>query len=144
MRVMIDTNALIRYWGIKIKNKNYNLKSESKRIITEGLNSGSHILFVCSISIIEIWHNLEYDQSSLTSFQTLIKQLYEEDNCRIVELDKEILMNYIALEDENTIKEHDRMIVASAITYDCDTILSSDHEIHKFSQNSQLISNVIG
>jgi predicted nucleic acid-binding protein len=136
MRVMIDTNALIRYLGIELEKPQEDLSQKAREIISLGLQYGENVLFLSSISFLEIWSNLPKinEYSHLENFRSLTNQLYVMDNLRIVALDNEILFHYSKLEHPDILKEHDRIIYSTAITFDCDAILTADQSIRTFNK----------
>jgi predicted nucleic acid-binding protein len=137
-RVIIDTNALIRYLGIEIDNNQINLTTDARKIINDGLNSGSHILFLNAISLIEIWSNLPFssDQSISDSFRLSVHQLYSEPNLRVISLDVDTLKQYSALQQSSLLREHDKIIYASGMVFECDTLITVDGDVKEFNRSN--------
>ena len=137
-RVIIDTNALIRFLGLETKNERRdNQLSEDGRAIIRKCFSGEWPLFLCSISLIEVWANLTESNNIKENLIQVVKELYENENLRVVPLSKQTIDNYIKIYNDGSIKEHDKIIFASAIEWDCDLIITSDKEIIEYCKKNQ-------
>jgi predicted nucleic acid-binding protein len=138
VRAMIDTNALIRYLGIEFQSgTDRPLDKVAHKVISDGLNTGLHTLFLNSISFIEIWANLpeDFSEANRAMFKQAVKELYNAEFLRVAPIDSEILEKYTQLDfQDDKVKEHDRIILASAVTYGCDSIITCDHSIIELSK----------
>ena len=139
-RVMIDTNAIIRYLGVRLKKENPKISIEAKRILDKGFGGIQYTLFLSSISILEMWSNLEKNNNSLKDFQTLVKQLYESSYIRVTDLTSETLSQYNSLgeykggDGHGELRERDRIIYATSQEFECDIIISSDISVKSYAE----------
>lgn len=132
-RAVIDTNALIRYLGIELQSgTDRPLDKAAHQVISDGLNTGLHTLFINSVSFIEIWANLpvDFSEANRAKFKQTVKELYNAEFLRVTPIDSEILEKYTQLNfNDDHVKEHDRIILATAVTYGCDSIITCDNSI---------------
>lgn len=128
-RIAADTNALVRYLGYDMRNSSLVSSSQATKIFDD-IFRGEGNLFVSVISLVEIWAKLSHTPEAKLKFQVANKLLESQFNVRIVEMDFDILKRYSAIQNVPDIKEYDRIVVATAMEFQCDTLITSDGIIH--------------
>jgi len=129
-RIIIDTNALIRYLGIEMNSetKEKALSKSGRDLISSAL-SGNFPLFLSSLSIIEIWANIENSSEAKENLCQVVRELYQEENLLVVPFSRQTLDKYLEIDVDSGIKENDKIIFACGLEYECDTIITSDDSI---------------
>lgn len=143
-RVIIDTNALIRYLGIGMNSgTNEKVLSKSGRDLISSALSGNFPIFLSSLSIIEIWANIENSTEAKENLCQVVRELYQEENLLVVPFSKQTLEKYLEIDVDSGIKENDKIIFACGLEYECDTIITSDGSIIDYCERKKHSIQVI-
>jgi predicted nucleic acid-binding protein len=137
-RILVDTNALIRYLGIEMNSGTSEkaLSQKGRTLITSALN-GHFPLFLSSLSIIEIWSNIENSIEAKEKLCQVVRELYQEENILVVPFSRQTLDKYLEIDIDSGIKENDKIIFACGLEYECDTIITSDGSIIDYCQRKK-------
>lgn len=133
-KVAADTNALVRFLGYDMISNNASASSQAMKLF-DSIFSGEHFLYISAISFVEIWARIKQTDEAVNKFSSVNVLLGAQENVKIVRLGMDIIEAYSKLQAIPNIKEHDRIIVATAIEYECDTLITSDEVIHNNSHH---------
>ncbi len=118
--------------------------STSAISLMTAVENGESQLVICSLSLIEIWAAMEQTEESLARLRSFYKFLSELPNVRIVGLDSSLLKKYDSIQDTATIQEHDRIIYAAGLEYECDFLISTDQSIKRYNSHGYDSIKVVG
>jgi len=111
------------------------LSLKAKQFLEKAQNNKA-ALFISSLSILEIWSNVEYSETSPAILINFLKLLKSFDTIRIVDISDDLMPVYAELLDNKYLLEHDRIIYATAISFDCKVFITTDEDILKYNEIS--------
>lgn len=143
-RFVLDTTSLISYYSVIFKRKSQ-ISENAIKIINRAFIENSNVLIVVpSICFVEI-----FDKFCLNE-EDLMKIRYEVfipikmcPNIEIREIGKDVLKNFITLDDDIVnLENHDKIILSTAIELDAH-LITSDEKISKYVRKTRIIKPII-
>lgn len=142
--MVIDTTALISYFHWVFE-KPPQISDAAIKIITRAFQSESDvILSIPSIVLVEIFDKwVREDEFRAKFVSEVLGSLSQYPNIEIKAIDKEVLQNFIKLDDEIVnLENHDKLILASAMMLGW-SLITSDEKIHKYVRKHPVIPELI-
>ncbi len=140
---VVDTCALISYFNEIIGNgASISISQESIDLIDKAFYSKEIKLIFPSTVFIEIfkkWYRTDEDAARITS--EVYHNIKNRENMEIQPFDKEILENFISInniESKHNFDNHDKQILAAAITMQC-PLITSDQRIIRYNERNNVI-----
>lgn len=142
--VVIDTTALISYFDWVFE-KPSQISDSAIKLIARAFQSESDVvLSIPSIVLVEIFDKWVHDDEFRAKFVSeVLGQILQYPNIEIKTIDKEVLQNFIKLDDEVVnLENHDKLILASAMMLGW-ALITSDEKISKYVRKHHVIPEVI-
>ncbi len=86
---------------------------------------------------------MEQTDESLARLLWFYRFLSGLPNVRIVGLEPSLLIKYSSIADIDTIKEHDRIIYAAGLEYECHYLISTDESLKRYNSGGQDTMQVV-
>lgn len=143
---VVDTCALISYFSEHFENADVSVSNNCLEIIDNAFFSSDIKLIFPSTIFIEIfkkWFKSEEQRERIN--MEVYYRIKTQENMEIQPLDKEILANFISITDiesNHNFDNHDKQILAAAITMNC-PLLSSDKRIIRYNKRKNVIPEII-
>jgi predicted nucleic acid-binding protein len=141
---VVDTSALISCFPLIFKRK-AQISNTAIRIIERALQNDLSIrLSIPSIVFVEIYEKWFTDEEISAKIRgEIYGYIIDRDNIEIKSIEKEVLEKFITLHDGKVkIDNHDKIILASAMTLNC-PLITSDTKLIKYVRNHRVIPGVI-
>lgn len=142
--VVIDTTALISYFDWVFE-KPSQISDSAIKILKRAFQSESDvILSVPSVVLVEIFDKwVRNDEFRAKFVSEVLETLLQYPNIEIKTIDKEVLQNFIKLDDEKVnLENHDKLILASAMMLGW-PLITSDEKICKYVRKHPVIPEII-
>ncbi|GEQ86423.1 hypothetical protein ULMS_19310 [Patiriisocius marinistellae] len=142
---VVDTCALISYFNTSFIGSQVSISQESLDIIDLAFHSNDVKLIFPATVFIEIFKKWF---TTLEEIERIKAEVYnviaEKENMEIQPFDLEILENFldiIDIEKKHKFDNHDKQILASAMTMQC-PLITSDQRIDRYNKRKKVIPNV--
>lgn len=142
--MVIDTTALISYFDWVFE-KPSQISDSAIKILKRAFQSESDvILSVPSVVLVEIFDKwVRNDEFRAKFVSEVLETLLQYPNIEIKTIDKEVLQNFIKLDDEKVnLENHDKLILASAMMLGW-PLITSDEKICKYVRKHPVIPEII-
>jgi predicted nucleic acid-binding protein len=140
-KYVVDTCALISYFS-DIFNEPSKISPASLKIIDDAFYVKEIKLIFPATVFIEIFKKWFVTEEAAEKIKTEIYyRIKSQENMEIQPFDKEILENFILITDiekKYNFDNHDKQILAAAMTMDC-PLISSDHRIKRYNKRKNVI-----
>ncbi len=140
---VVDTCAIISYFKDVLQQGATNsISEESLGIIDNAFVYNENKLIFPVVTFIELydkWFNTIEDASRI--YSEIYLRIYNQENMEIQPLDKEILENFAKITDiepNHKFDNHDKQVLASAMTMQC-TLITSDGPIIRYNEKKSVI-----
>ena len=139
---VVDTCALISYFHQYLDGSTVSISEASLSIIDKAFYSDEINLIFPSTVFIEIfkkWFKTEEDVARIKS--EIYLRIRERENMEIQPFDKEVFENFMSIKDiepNHNFDNHDKQILAAAMTMQC-PLITSDHRIIRYNNKKNVI-----
>lgn len=139
---VVDTCALISYFQPYLKGSDVSISEESLSIIDKAFYSNEINLIIPSTVFIEIfkkWFKTEEDAARIRT--EIYHRISERENMEIQPFDKEILGNFLRIVDiepNQNFDNHDKQILAAAMTMEC-PLITSDTRLIRYNKRKNVV-----
>lgn len=144
---VVDTCAMISYFKDVLKQgATSSISQESLEIIDTAFNSNEVKLIFPAVTFIELfdkWFNTPEDSSRI--YSEVYLRIYNRENMEIQPFDLEILENFIQITDiepNHNFDNHDKQVLASAMTMEC-SLISSDGPLKRYNSRKKVIPAIL-
>ncbi|MBU2929274.1 PIN domain-containing protein [Winogradskyella psychrotolerans] len=143
---VVDTCALISYFSKILIGSNISISKESIEIIDSAFYSTEINLIFPSTVFIELfkkWFRTEEDAERIKT--EIYLRIFERENMEIQPFDKEVLENFIKIKDiepKYNFDNHDKQILAAAMTMEC-ALITSDTKIIRYNKRKNVIPYIL-
>lgn len=142
---VVDTCGLISFYK-NIFNEKSTISEKSLEIIAKAFNDKSIQLIFPNIVFIELFRlYFKTDEMAKKIKYEIFIKISEQENMEIRSLDKEILENFIQITDiesGHNFDNHDKQILATAMTMQC-PLITSDSRIKRYNYRKHVIPLVL-
>ncbi|MFT3747220.1 MAG: PIN domain-containing protein [Agriterribacter sp.] len=138
---VLDTCAIISYFN-QVFLENSTISGKTLSIMKRAFDSGVGKMIIPSIVFIELYY-LFADNREMTKriYYDVFYKIKELDNFHIHSLDKEVLNEFISIDnflDNEKFDNHDKQILATAIVMNC-TLITSDSRIKAYNDRRKKV-----
>lgn len=143
---VVDTSAVISYFADLLKGSDVSVSKTSLDIIDKGFYSNDVKLIFPVTVFIELfkkWFRTEEDAERIKT--EIYFRISERENMEIQPFDKEILENFTAIidiEPNHNFDNHDKQILAAAITMNC-SLITSDKNVIRYNNRKKVIAKIL-
>ncbi len=139
---VVDSCALISYFKDILVGANVSISDDSLKLIDEGFYSPDIKLIFPVVTFIELfekWFKTEEDSKRI--YSEIYLKIFNQENMEIQPLDKEILENFALITDiesNHNFDNHDKQVLAAAMTMQC-PLITSDRPLIRYNQRKKVI-----
>ena len=139
---VVDTCALISYFHNVLTGSDISVSDESLEIIDTAFNSLEVKLIFPSTVFIELfkkWFKTEEDAERIKA--EIYLRIRDRENMEIQPFDREALENFIKITDiesKHNFDNHDKQILAAAMSMEC-PLISSDQRLIRYNKRKNVI-----
>ncbi len=142
---VIDTTALISFYP-DIFNDGQKISKEAIKIIDKAFDEGSDVrLSIPAIVFVELfvkWYS-NVERAARIRYE-IFEVIKDKPNIEIKPFEKEVLENFIQLEDDIiNLENHDKIILASAMMLECPLITNDRKIIRYVNKHKNVIPGII-
>jgi len=144
---VVDTCAIISYFkDILQQGATNSISDSSLKIIDKAFTNNEIKLIFPAVIFIELydkWFNTIEDASRI--YSEIYLKIFNQENMEIQPLDKEILENFIKITDiesNHKFDNHDKQVLASAMTMQC-TLITSDLPLIRYNGRKNVIPLIL-
>jgi predicted nucleic acid-binding protein len=143
-RFVIDSVSFINYYN-DLFNEREKISKEARRIITKGFDINSPIkLIIPSTVLLELHTKFSKDEEAVRKiYYEIFFKIKESPDIEIKPLEKEVLEEFVKIDDNIVCLEHnDKLILSAAIQLNC-SLITIDSKIIYYVKKTKAIPNVI-
>ncbi len=143
---VVDTCALISYFHNVLTGSDISLSKESLEIIDTAFNSLEIKLIFPATVFIELfkkWFKTEEDAARI--YAEIYSRIRNRENMEIQPFDREVLENFVSITDieaKYNFDNHDKQILAAAISMEC-ALISSDQRLIRYNKRKKVIPAIL-
>ncbi|MCR1024288.1 PIN domain-containing protein [Cellulophaga baltica] len=139
---VVDTCALISYFQPYLKGSDISISEESLSIIDKAFYTDEVNLIFPATVFIEIfkkWFKTEEDAARIRV--EIFNRILERENMEIQPFEKEVFENFLRIVDiepKHNFDNHDKQILAAAMTMEC-PLITSDTRLIRYNKKNNVI-----
>lgn len=145
IRYVIDTNAVISLFN-EVFNGDISLSVRGINIIRQAFNDKNILILIPSIVFLEIFSKWFKDEETTSKIRYQVyEHIKNQENFSIELFDKEVLENFIAINDIEAgynFDNHDKQVFATAMKFNC-PLITSDLRLIRYNERKNIIPSVI-
>lgn len=146
IRYTIDTTAVISYFINTFEGAEPQLSKASLQIIDSAFRDTNIILYFPSIIFLEIFSKWFRDEELASKIRSNVYiPITSQENFAIEPLDREVLENFIKIQDIEpgwNFDNHDKQILATAMKYQT-PLITSDERIARYNAKKKVIPYIL-
>jgi predicted nucleic acid-binding protein len=139
---VVDSCAMISYFADIIDGANVSISQKSLDLIDRAFYSNDIKLIFPVVTFIELFEKwFKTEESAKKLYSEIYLRISNQENMEIQPLDKEILENFAMIKDieqNHNFDNHDKQVLASAMTMQC-TLITSDGPLKRYNQKKSVI-----
>lgn len=139
---VVDSCAMISYFKDILDGANVSISEKSLEIIDQAFYSNEIKLIFPIVTFIELFDKwFISEESSKKIYSEIYLKIFNQENMEIQPLDKEILENFskiIDIEQNHNFDNHDKQVLASAMSMHC-PLITSDGPLIRYNKRKKVI-----
>lgn len=139
---VVDSCAMISYFEDILDGANVSISNQSLELIDRAFYSNDIKLIFPVVTFIELFEKwFKTEESTKKIYSEIYLRIYNQENMEIQPLDKEILENFAMITDieqNHNFDNHDKQVLASAMSMQC-PLITSDGPLIRYNQRKKVI-----